>query len=371
MARYPGFIGPTYTVRSKMVNAERSVNLQPERVEDGAGKAGAWLLGTAGLVAFTEIGTGPIRALFYQNNRLFAVSGSQYYEVFANGTATIRGFVGSDGRPATIHTNGTAGFQNFIVSARKGYIHNLQTNVYTQITDPDFPSQSALMGFFIDGYFGVVILNSTTFQLSNLLDGLSWDGLDVAQRSWASDNIVSAITNHRELWLLGSQTSEVWVDTGASFPLEPIPGVFIEGGAFAPFSPAKLDNTIFWLDGDERGYAIVRRANGYTPERVSTFAVEFAINQYDRLQDTIGFTYQQEGHSFYCLYFPAGDVHWVYDVATGQWHERANWDTDRSAWVPWTPYTHCFAWGRHLVGDKASGVIYDVDPSAYADVVVT
>jgi hypothetical protein len=367
MARYPQFIGPTYTLPSLLAGVERTVNWYPT-VNASTGQP--WLMPTPGLTAWAQVGSGPIRGMFAQNNRLFVVSGFGYYEVFPNRTATLWGNVGSDGRPVTIHSNGTAGDQNFIVSARKGYIHTLSTNTFIQITDPDFPSQEASMGFFIDGYFGVVVLNSTTFKLSNLLDGEAWDGLDIAQRSWANDNIVTAITNHRELVLLGSQTSEIWVDTGASFPLAPIQGVFIEGGSYAPFSAAKLDNTIYYLDGDERGHAIVRRLNGYTPERVSTDAVEFHLSRYSTLQDAIGFSYQQDGHAFYVLYAPSGDVHWVYDAATGQWHERADWDTDRMDWIPWTPRAHAFVFGKHLVGDRQSGVIYEMRLDAYQDTVI-
>jgi len=367
VARYPQFIGPSYTLRSPIAGIEETINLIPS-VNTSTGQP--WLVGSPGLTAWAELGSGPIRGMFYQNGRAFVVSGFEYYEVFANRTFQIRGYVGSDGRPATIHSNGTAGFQNFIVSARKGYIHELDTNVYFQITDPDFPSQSASMGFFVDGYFGVVVLNSTTFKLSNLLDGAAWDGLDIAQRSWANDNIVSAITNHRELWLLGSQTSEVWVDTGASFPLAPIGGVFIEGGAYAPFASAKLDNTIIWLDGDDRGNAIVRRANGYTPERISTEAVEYHLNTYGTLQDAMAWTYQDEGHAYYVLYIPSADTHWVYDVSTNQWHRRADWDTDRMNWMPWKPRTHMFAWGKHLVGDRSTGVVYEMRLDAYQNTVV-
>lgn len=367
MARFPNFIGPTYTLRSPIASAERTVNWMPSINQSGGQP---WLAPTPGLVAWAQVGSGPIRGMFAQNNRGFVVSGGQYYEVFPNRSAVLRGAVTSDGRPATIHSNGSAGFQNFIVSGRVGYIHNLSTNVYTQITDAGFPLFNAASGFFVDGYFGAVLSNSTKFQLSNLLDGLSWDALDVAQRSWANDNIVSAITNHRELWLLGSQTSEIWVDTGATFPLAPIQGVFIEGGAFAEFSVAKLDNTIYWLEGDERGHATVRRANGYTPERVSTEAVEFHLSSYPRLTDAIAWTYTQEGHAFYVLYLPSGDVHWVFDVSTNQWHERANWDTATMNWTPWTPRAHMFAWGKHLVGDRESGVVYEMRLDRYEDTVV-
>ncbi|MFE1676613.1 hypothetical protein ACFMJE_18460, partial [Acinetobacter baumannii] len=68
---------------------------------------------------------------------------------------------------------------------------------------------------------------------------------------------------------------------------------------------------------------IVYRAVGYTGKRISTHAIEYAIQSYSTITDAIAFTYQQEGHSFYVLTFPTADKTWVFDVSTELWHERA------------------------------------------------
>lgn len=372
MAKFPGFIGPTYTVRSPIAGADRTVNWYLER-QEVTGQP--WFVPTPGLDAWLPVGTGPVRGMYFLNRRAWVVSGASFFEIFPNQQAILRGFVTNDGNPATIVSNGTAGNQVFIVSGGNGYIFNTMTNIFGQISDPEFPTPASI-GFFLDGYFGAVRANSTEWKLSNLLDGMAWDALDIFQRSWASDNIVSAITNHRELWLLGSQTSEVWVNTGSITILEPLQGVFIEGGSGAVYSAAQLDNTIVWMDSDVRGDAVIRRANGYTPERISTHAVEYALNTYEKLDDAIGFSYSEEGHAYYLLYVPAADVTWVYDANAQLWHERANWNTDTMLWEPWTGRAHCFAagWsgrGVHLIGDRQSGVIYQLSLDKFSDSVVS
>jgi hypothetical protein len=346
---------------------ERTVNLYLEAADSGTGKTRAGLYGSPGIHAWAQLGTGPIRSMFFQNGRGYLVSGAQYFELFANRTAILRGSVFKDGNPACIASNGTAGLQNYIVTGGLGYIHALDTNVFTQITDPDFPND-ALIGLFLDGYFAAFPANSTQWHLSNLNDGLAWDGLDIFQRLWGQDNIVSAITNHRELWILGSQTSEVWVNTGATSILEPLQGVFIESGSAAPFGVAQADNTIWWIEGDSRGSRIIRRANGYTPERVSTHAVEVALNEVESVENAIAFPFQMEGHLFICWYLPEANTTWTLDANTRQWVEFADWNPDRYEWEPWTPRAHARMWDRHLFGDRQSGVVYDGRLDYYGNV---
>jgi hypothetical protein len=159
---------------------------------------------------------------------------------------------------------------------------------------------------------------------------------------------------------------EVWYNAGlADFPLARIDGAFMETGCLAPYSVAKLDNSVFWLGSDARGNGIVYRNQGYNAQRVSTHAIEWQIQQYNVLNDAIGYSYQQDGHSFYVLTFPTAQATWVFDVSTGAWHERAFWDGVRFQ----RHRSNCqanFA-GQVVVGDWEDGRIYAFDPEVYQD----
>jgi hypothetical protein len=193
---------------------------------------------------------------------------------------------------------------------------------FAQITDPDFPG--AVTVGYLDGYFVFNEPNSQRLWITQLLDGQSIDPLDFASAEGSPDGLVAILIDHREAWLFGTNSVEVWYDSGAAdFPLSPVQGAFNEVGCIAAFSVAKLDNGIFWLGADARGKGIVYRANGYTAQRISTHAVEWQIQQYGNLSDAIAYTYQQDGHSFYVLIFPSANTTWVFDVATNLWHERA------------------------------------------------
>lgn len=367
----PGFIGPSNVLRSPNADVERTINLYLEQPSPGLGKSPMYLLGTPGLHIWQQLNDSPVRALFQQDGRAWAVAGATFYEVSNTGpSATIYGTVTQDDQMATMASNGSAGHQLAVTSGGVFYIFDLIANTLTTITTGLEPVGQVA---FMDGYFIVNKTDTRTFGWSALEDGTSWDPLDVAERSEGSDNIIALTRNHREIWLHGSKTSEVWFDQGDNFdPFAPIQGVFIEQGCSAPYSVAQLDNTLFWVGQNVDGAGVVWRANGYTPQRVSTHAVEKAIEQAgfeggdNGLLLSRAWGYQEDGHLFYVLVLPSatlpGDsperTSWVYDVATGLWHERATWDSTHCLWLPHRAQCHMFAFNRHLVGDRLTGAIY-------------
>src|ERR1700685_3758095 len=106
---------------------------------------------------------------------------------------------------------------------------------------------------------------------------------------------------------------------------------------------------LFWLGQDSRGAAIAWRANGYTPVRISTHATEFAWQSYSKVSDAISYSYQDQGHTFWHLFFPSANKSWRYDAATGLWHEVAYLNGGTS--IAHLSQCYCFAFGKHLVGD--------------------
>ena len=317
--------------------------------------------------------------MFTENGRLFAVAGASFFTVNSDGSWVRVGSVSTNADPAQITSNGQAN-QVLIASGGDGYIYNIATGTLTLITDVDKPDNFTMVGF-MDGYFIILDAPNSLFKISNLNDGLLYDGFDAATRTFASDPLRAMVIDHRELWLLGEQTSEVWWDSGApEFPFQPIVGTFIEDGISAPWSAQQLDNSIFWLNGDERGKGIVYRAQGYTPSRVSNHSSEHGWGQFTDINDCIAYTYQQQGHAFYCMFFPTGlpdpkiglanHVHWCYDVATGMWHERALWNPGTLEWEPHLSRHHAFAFGKNLIGDRQSGAIYNMSLNLFDEKVI-
>lgn len=352
-------LGSTYVARSVNAADARMVNLFPEIVPEG-GKEPAFLQRAPGLRLLATVGFGPIRGLWSFGNYGYVVSGNSLYKLDTSYAATLLGTIAGTG-PVSMSDNGT---QLFIAANPNGYIYNANTNVFAPITDPDFPG--AVTVGYIDGYFVFNEPNSQKLWITALLDGLSVDPLDFASAEGAPDDLISLIVDHREIWVFGTNSTEVWYDAGtAAFPLQRIQGAFNEIGCAAAYSVAKMDNSIFWLGADARGRGIVYRANGYTGQRISTHAVEWHIQQYGNLSDAIGYTYQQDGHSFYVLIFPQANTTWVYDASTQAWHERAGWSNGSFT----RHRSNCqMAFNNEvIVGDFENGNIYAFDLDVYAD----
>jgi hypothetical protein len=355
-------LGSSYVARSVNAADARMVNLFPEIVPEG-GKEPAFLNRAPGLALLQTVGLGPIRGLWaFSNdaNAAFVVSGNQLFKIDQTYTATLIGTIAGIG-PVSMADNGT---QLFIAANGPSYIYNTVTTAFGLINDPDFPG--AVTVGYLDGYFVFNEPNSQRIWVTQLLDGSSIDPLDFASAEGSPDGVVGIIIDHREVWVYGTNSVEVWYDAGTQdFPLQRIQGAFNEIGCAAPYSIAKMDNGIFWLGADARGQGIVYRANGYTGQRISTHAVEWHIQQYGNLSDAIGYTYQQDGHSFYVLLFPTANTTWVYDVATQAWHERAGWNN--GAFTRHRSNCQMFFANKVTVGDYENGNIYAFDLDDFSD----
>ena len=352
-------LGSSYVLRSPNAADSRMVNLFPEIVPEG-GKEPAYLQRAPGLRLLTTLPTGPVRGMWTFNGKAYVVAGEKFYQMNEVWEYVEKGTVSGVG-PVSMVDNGT---QVFIACNGPSYIYNSRTDQFAQITDPDFPG--AVMVGYIDGYFTFNEPNSQRVWVTALLDGTSVDPLDFASAEGSPDNLVSLIVDHREVWLFGQNSVEVWYNAGGvDFPLERIQGAFNEIGCIAPYSVAKLDNALFWLGADARGRGVVYRANGYTGSRISTHAVEWQIQQYTRLQDALAYTYQQDGHAFYVLIFPTANTTWVYDVSTQTWHERAGWQNNR--FVRHRSNCQMSYADEIVVGDYDNGNIYAFDLNKYAD----
>jgi hypothetical protein len=356
-------LGSSYVARSINAADNRMVNLFPEVIPEG-GKEPGFLNRAPGLKFQRTVGTGPIRALWsHQTNGadFYVVSGTEVFKMTSLTAIPVKLGDVADGGPVSIADNGT---QLFFACNGPSYIYNEATNEFKQITDPDFPG-AATVGY-LDGYFVFNEPNSQRIWVTALLDGTSIDPLDFASAEGSPDGLVAVNIDHREAWLFGTDSVEVWYDVGGTdFPLQRIQGAFNEIGCVAAFSIAKLDNSLYWLGTDARGQGIVYKANGYAGQRVSTHAIEYAIAQYGNISDALAYTYQQEGHGFYVLTFPSANATWVYDAATQAWHERAG--LVNGAFTRHRSNCQCNFGGETVVGDFENGNIYTFDLDVYSD----
>ena len=356
------FVGPAYEARSLNVDAQRSLNCYME-ADNASPRAPLALYGTPGTALRFTLATVGVRGVIRQGIYCYWVAGNSVYRVAADYTATLLGTIGTSAGAVGLATNGA---ETLIVDGVSGWIANGVT--LTEIADVDFPD-GVTVATFEDGYFIVAGGGSSRFYINETPNaGTVWDGTDFASAEGSPDNTIALISDHRELWLGGADSFEVWVNTGNSdFPFERSGNTFIEHGCAAAATLGKLDNTVFWLGSSESGGAVVFRSQGYTPARISNHAIERAMQSYATVSDAFAYTYQIEGHAFYVLTFPTADATWVYDVATNQWHEWAWRDPADNTLHRHRSNCHVFFNGEHLVGDYETGAVYALSLDTYTD----
>jgi len=217
----------------------------------------------------------------------------------------------------------------------------------------------------VDNYFVYNRPDTQQFGASAVLSPLS-SSLSFGSKDGAPDDLVSLIVDHREVYLLGEVSSEVWIDAGTSpFPLQRIPGTSTQHGIAAKYSVARLGNSFAYLSRNIRGQAQIVQMNGYVPTRISTHAVENSLTN-QNVSDAVAWTYQLEGHEVYVISFPTLNLTWCYDVATQMWHK---WLYTNNLGQYERARGNCCAQfqGLVLIGDYANGKIYKLDRDTYTD----
>lgn len=327
--------------RSKPWSGAKLVNAFAEKA-DGDKVADFAVMAIPGLVEFSAISGSPVRGIHRMINQLYAVVGSTLYSVSSTGVAVALGAIGGT-KPVRIVDNGTQLAIHGGPSGQTGYILDGGT-IYVQPTN--LPPVSDVT--YIDGYFVWTVANSDQFIISALNDGLSYDPLDVATVEGAPDYLVGVINDHRELQFYGTDTVEIWYNSGdADFPFARQGNAFVERGCKDKNSIVKFDNSVLFVGDD----LIVYRLDGYNPIRISTHSIEYHIG---RAAWYRAFVYTQFGHKFYVLNTDLGTF--AYDAATGAWHERRSFEKDNYRLSCATT-----AYGETIMGDAYTGKFYTPD----------
>lgn len=384
--KFPGFIGAAYKLDSVNVDAQRCVNLYPELILPGKGKEDNqyYLKSTPGLLDLLGTITGsngPVRLLHYDGTEgnLFAAIGKNIVRFsYANGVwsyllmaAELQTSLGPMSASSTKRFSGTVTiYETVFVDGVNNYMYqkssNSATHIFSLFSGLSYePVLGATHVTWIDGYRIYNVKNTGDFYVSNL-NSPTVAALSFAVSEGNPDNIVALISSGRYLIVFNERSTEIFSNTGnADFPFDRVGGGFIEVGCAAAFSVAKIDRVVFWLGRDENGQGQVYAAEGFTPQRISTHAIEQAISGYADISTATTFVYQKNGHSFYQLNF--AEATWVYDLKTSLWHERSS----NSSGVMKRHKADCCVFypklGIHIVGDYETNKIYKLDDSTYTD----
>ena len=373
-----GIAGPTYIAASKIANNQRTINLYPEIAQspDGKGISSLMLIPTEGLLLNTNISatinTG-IRGAWISGTTALMVFGNRIFRRTTGSAAfsVITGTVLNDSNPI-FATSGAGPSANFSMLVSSGNGYTVVSNILGQISDPDFPTGSAVTCAYMTNLY-IVLANSSSFvgsriYVSDTDSPTVWDALDFTTYDIDGTNANSMVVDRQELWVFSTNRGGVFYNNGnADFPLALRPGGIIDMGNDAANSLANVDGgNIIWLAIDHDGdHHIVRAGKGvgYNPEIISDEGLEYLINSFSEVHDAIAFGV----NSMYWITFPTAGRTFCYDLRTKLWHERLYFNALTGQYEAYLGLYHIHQDHQHIMGDRQEGLIYELDRDTYTD----
>ncbi|MDM8352898.1 hypothetical protein [Brevundimonas diminuta] len=264
--------------------------------------------------------------------RLWAVA-DELYEVLSSGAVSAKGEV----PPGLVDMAGDG--TNVVLTVNGAIYYWNATDGLTLVEDEDAPAASSVE--WMNGFYLFTERDTEQFFVSPQGDpGGDWDALDFDSSDIVPDDLVRIRRVGRTLLLFGRQSVEFWFYSGdAVFPFNRYSDDPLDVGLAGVRAEASTNETVFWLAND----GTVRRLDGRTATRISTFAVEDAISKWTDRSLTVTTSHVWQGHLFVVFRNPDGCVVW--DQATSLWHERQSYDMPT-----WRVAHYARAHDKHLFG---------------------
>lgn len=344
--------------------AQNCVNHYPQNPQTkGAISSGA-LFSTPGAYQVATVGTGPGRGYNVFNDELYIISGNNFYKISNTGGVTNLGTISGSGRVITSNNGVTICIQ---VPGGSGYFYSGSTGLF-EITDPvyqDFQAQAGgVTGLtYKDGYF--IFTTAFEFFLSSLVTdngGRNFNALDFGTAEIKPDKNVRPMTVKNELYIFGTDTIELFQNTGATgFPFQRINGATIDKGLAAIHSLIEFDNSFVFIGGGFGESIAVWRGLSGSATKISTSAIDHALQQYTQAQisDAYAWTYTEDGNFFVGFGLP--DTTFVYDATTAAIQGRPVWHERQSNESEWRVNHVIDVYGKNYVLDSVDGRVGVLD----------
>lgn len=294
------------------MNSTRLVNLFREPSTAG----GFALRSVPGMAEFAALGRTFLRALAIYKGNLLAISGGRLFEVSPAGVVRDLGALVS-GEAAGLSVN--TGIAT-IVSGGVYSTWNGTTLAPVTVGSSDLVGSVAYLG----GYTIVTELGGRRFWWSDLAAPGTMNALNFASAEITEDDLIRALVVGDTLLLFKANGFEMWGLTGlaGTSAFQRISGAMVETGLAGYALCCTFPNGAAFVGDDGRVH--VWSSGSMRP--ISTPPVEAAIESYGPASV---FYYSLRGHGFICIAFN-GCPAWCYDVALGEWHERAE---DNGPWT--------------------------------------
>lgn len=291
----------------------RLINCYREPLIPG-GKSAYQIRATYGMAEIADLDRVFLRALMPWQGGMMAICGGVLDTITTAGAVTTIGTVG-ESEYAGISAN--TGYATIVSDGR--YWHYDGTTLTEVAFDYDLGSVC-----YIGGYTVVTEKGGRRFAWSDPADPTTFDGLSFASAEITDDPLIRGVVVKDVLLLFKASGFEMWGLSGqaGAAAFQRISGAMEETGLLTYGLTTLFPNGLAFVDTKGR----VNVWSGAL-RVISTPPVEVAVAQSDPQRM---FYYSMRGHEFLCVTFRDAPA-WCYDVATGEWHERAE-----GAEAPWT-----------------------------------
>lgn len=370
MPRVP-ILGNPYEGQSLIASGQECINLYGEINKNPQAPSPITYYLTPGLISFAEAtAAGKVRCSYRSTlDTAYVVINTTVYLMLRNGALSVIGTVTDLPTQIIMADNGLV---VVLVDGTSGWVIEMATNNFAQITDPNFYGAAFVVlldTFFVFNrpftnqfYITVSVPDYATF-----ITDAAFDPLDIAAKSGSADWIVGIATVHKELWLIGQLTTEVWIGTGAAdFYFQLQQGAYIDHGCAAAYSITSTDVLVFFIMRDRSGNCMIVKGGGYQLDDISTPFIVKELKSYTDVSDAIGFCFQLDDHPFFALAFPTANKTWLYELKTGMWSRWCWTDTDGN-FNRHRANCAMFVYDKNYVGDWQNGIIYELSSTTYTD----
>lgn len=297
-----------------------------------------------------------------KNPRLFTVYNSILYCVdYVNGewvSTRVGEILNGTNRVSMCETYGEGANHPYLCIADGVSVHCVPTDIpkeelqkqYRTIKLPIGADGEEIQPSYVTYEFGYLTINDTNsdnfyrshqfpFELSEDLvdvnyDVFTYDPIDKTKSDigfaipadWVPDIITAMCSTNARLYTFGPKSIQYFNATNnAQQPFNSPDTSAINIGIQAPSSLSTLGDMVFFLGSSaqgQNGIFIIQGASN--PQRISNSDLEREISTFKNASDAIGFSWQENSHTFYAITFQEDAKTFVYDVEMGAWHNRCS-----------------------------------------------
>ncbi len=340
-----------FTDNGPNVRVSYPVNLVPVPTQSGVSQE--YLRPADGLIS-NGTGPGTDRGGIEWDGILYRVMGSKLVTVAQNGTVTVLGDVGDDGKLVTLdYSFDLLG----IASAGNLWFWNPATSTLTQNTDPDLGTVVDVV--WVDGYW--MTTDGEFLIVTELTNPLDVNPLKYGSSEVDPDPVNALLKVRNEVYALNRHTIEVFDNVGGDFfPFQRIDGAQIEKGCIGTHACCVFAEAVAFLGGGfNEAPAIYIGANG-NASKISTQEIDQLLLTYTEPQLALSKLEARNDKTHQHLYVHLPDRTLVYDYAASQATNQQIWFTVTSTLVGFAPYrARNFVWcfDRWNIGDPLSSAV--------------